>query len=59
MPRARKQKRTVKPWTAADLRALRGLARRESVAGIATKLRRTESAVRQKAAGLGTSLRVR
>ena len=58
MPRARKKKRTLKPWTAVDLKTLRGLARRESAGRIARKLRRTESAVRQKAATLGTSLRV-
>lgn len=58
MPRARKKKRIVKPWTAADLKALRSVARRESAGRIAKKLRRTESAVRQKAAALGTSLRV-
>ena len=48
----------MKPWTAFDLRTLRSLARRESAGRIAKKLRRTESAVRQKAAALGTSLRV-
>jgi len=58
MPRARKKKRTVKPWSAADLRMLRELARSEPAGRIAKKLRRTESAVRQKAAALGTSLRL-
>ena len=48
----------VKPWTAADLRTLRSLARRDSAGRIARKLGRSESAVRQKAAALGTSLRV-
>ncbi len=58
MPRARRKRRMVKPWTAADLRTLRSLARRESAGRIARKLGRSESAVRQKAAALGTSLRV-
>jgi len=58
MPRARK-KRSVNPWTHADLKTLRRHARRDSAAKIARQLKRTESAVRQKASSLGVSLRTR
>ena len=62
MPRPRKntkKKRTVSPWTPADLKALRRLARRSHARDIARQLKRTESAVRQKASSLGVSLELR
>ena len=58
MPRTRK-KRSTNPWTAADLKTLRRHARRESAAKIARQLKRSESAVRQKASALGVSLQLR
>ena len=58
MPRTRK-KRSANPWTAADLKTLRRHARRESAAKIARQLKRSESAVRQKASALGVSLQLR
>lgn len=62
MPRPRrttKKKRTVSPWTPADLKALRKLARRSHARAIAEQLMRTEGAVRQKASSLGVSLQLR
>ena len=45
-------------WTPGDIKALRTLARKKTYAGrIARTLKRTESATRQKAYGLGLSLR--
>jgi hypothetical protein len=45
-------------WTPGDIKALRTLARKKTHAGrIARTLKRTESATRQKAYGLGLSLR--
>jgi hypothetical protein len=45
-------------WTPGDIKTLRTLARRKTHAGrIARTLKRTESATRQKAYGLGLSLR--
>jgi hypothetical protein len=58
MPRARK-KRSVNPWTPADLKTLRRHAGRVPASKIAKELKRTESAVRQKAGSLGQSLRLR
>jgi hypothetical protein len=49
-----------RPWTAADVRTLKTLARRKTGAGkIAKKLERTEGATRQKAVTLGVSLESR
>jgi hypothetical protein len=61
MPRPRKTatKRTIRPWTATDLRTLRRLAHRAPAARIGRDLKRTESAVRQKACALGLSLQLR
>ncbi len=58
MSRTRK-KRSIHPWTPADLKTLRRHARRAPVATIARQLKRTESAVRQKASALGVSLQLR
>jgi len=58
MARARKKK-TLNPWTAAEVKTLRGLAGRKYAGEIARKLKRTEGATRQKALALGISLRVR
>jgi hypothetical protein len=58
MPRARK-KRSVNPWTSADLKTLRKHARRTPASRIARELNRSESAVRQKACALGVSLQLR
>jgi hypothetical protein len=45
-------------WSPADIKTLRSLARKKTYAGrIARTLKRTESATRQKAYGLGLSLR--
>ena len=57
MPRTRKKK--LIPWTAADVRAMRTLAGKVRAKAIARTLKRTESAVWQKALALGISLRVR
>ena len=47
-------------WTPADVRTLKSLARKKTAAGkIAKKLKRTESATRQKAFSLGVSLDAR
>jgi hypothetical protein len=44
-------------WTAADVKALKGLARQKTrAAKIAKSLKRTEGATRQKAFSLGISL---
>jgi len=58
MARARK-KRSINPWTAADLKTLRKEAGRTSATKIAKALKRSEGAVRQKAGSLGVSLRLR
>ena len=58
MARARKKK-TLNPWTAADVKVLRGLAGRKYASEIARRLKRTEGATRQKAHALGISLQVR
>jgi hypothetical protein len=60
MVKARKQKkRSINPWTPADLKTLRRHARHTPVPRIARELKRSESAVRQKASSLGVSLRLR
>lgn len=54
----KKQKRTLKAWTAADIRQLRALARAKlSARKIAGKLRRSTGAVSQKALRLGVRFR--
>jgi len=53
------KKRSINPWTAADLKLLRKQAGRTSAAKIAKALKRTEGAVRQKAGSLRLSLRLR
>jgi hypothetical protein len=55
----RRKKPTRNPWTPADLKTLRKLAGREPAPRIARELKRTESAVRQKASSLGLGLRLR
>jgi len=57
MPRTRKKK--PNPWTAADVKTIRGLAGKQAAKAIGRKLKRTEGAIRQKALALGISLRVR
>jgi hypothetical protein len=59
MPRASKKRRPVKPWTASDLKVLKSRAGKDPVEKIAKDLKRTPSAVRQKATSLGISLRAR
>jgi len=62
MAKAYKQKtkkRSINPWTTADLKLLRKQAGRTSAAKIAKALKRSEGAVRQKAGSLGVSLRLR
>lgn len=60
MARARKQKkRTITPWTPTDLRTMRRQAGRVPAGRIAKDLKRTEGALRQKAAALGISMRLR
>ncbi len=62
MAKTRKQKtkkRSINPWTDADLKTLRKEAGRTSAAKIAKVLKRSEGAVRQKAGSLGISLRLR
>jgi len=60
MAKARKlKKRTINPWTTADLKSLRKQAGCTSAAKIAKSLRRTEGAVRQEAGSLGLSLSLR
>jgi predicted transcriptional regulator len=60
MAKARKQKkRSINPWTAADLKSLRKQAGRVSAAKIAKAVKRSEGAVRQKAGSLRISLRLR
>jgi len=49
-----------RPWTTADVRTLKSLARKKTRAGkIAKKLKRSEGATRQKAFTLGVSLESR
>ncbi len=60
MAKARKsKKRSINPWTKADLKSLRKQAGRTSAAKIAKALKRSEGAVRQKAGSLRLSLRLR
>jgi hypothetical protein len=59
MPRANKKRRPAKLWTASDFKTLKSRAGKESVEKIAKDLKRTPSAVRQKATSLGISLRAR
>jgi len=53
------KKRSINPWTAADLKSLRKEAGRTSATKIAKSLKRSEGAIRQKAGSLGISLRLR
>jgi hypothetical protein len=49
-----------RPWTSADVRELKSLARKKTPAArIAKKLKRTEGATRQKAFTVGLSLETR
>ena len=59
MPRASKKRRPVKLWVPNDLKTLKSRAGKDSVEKIAKDLKRTPSAVRQKATSLGISLRAR
>ncbi len=45
-----------RPWSKDDMRLLKRMARKEPAARIAKALKRTESATRQKATGVGISL---
>lgn len=58
MARAKKKTRKLVSWTAADLKALKTGAGKFKAGKIAKQLKRSESAVRQKAFALGISLRV-
>jgi hypothetical protein len=58
MARARKR-RPRNPWKASDGKILRSLAGKQSARAIAKTLKRTESAIWQKAHRLRVSLRVR
>jgi hypothetical protein len=54
------EKRQTTPWTTADVRTLKTLARKKTRVGkIAKKLKRTEGATRKKAFSLGVSLDAR
>jgi hypothetical protein len=53
------KKRSINPWTAADLQTLRKQAGHASVEKIAKALKRSEGADSQKAGSLGISLRLR
>ena len=55
---ASKKRKPPKPWAAIDLKTLKSRAGKQPVARIAKELKRTPSAVRQKATSLGISLRV-
>jgi hypothetical protein len=57
MARVHKKKRTFNPWSPADVRTLKAQAGKATASRIAKQLKRSESAVRQKAAALGISLR--
>ena len=57
MPRTKKT-RTIRPWTPAELKTLKSQAGKQPAGKISKQLKRTESAVRQKAMALGISLRV-
>ena len=55
----RRRKATVRRiWSKEDIRVLRGLARKSSLAKIAKTLKRTEGATRHKATLMGVSLRM-
>lgn len=54
-----KKTRTVRPWTAADLKLLKTAAGKQKAGRIAKALKRTEGAVRQMAMARGISLRVK
>jgi hypothetical protein len=58
MARGRKKK-SINPWTAADIKNLRSLAGKRPARVIAKTVKRSEGAVRQKALALTISLRVR
>jgi hypothetical protein len=47
-----------RPWSKEDLRILKSMARKESVAKIAKALKRTDGATRQKATAIGLSLKL-
>jgi hypothetical protein len=55
----RRKKATVRRiWSKADIRVLRGMARKSSLSKIAKALKRTEGATRHKATLMGVSLRM-
>ncbi len=57
---AAKKTSTRKPWTAADVKTMRSLAKKKTPAAqIAKQLQRTPGATRQKAFSLGVSLDTR
>jgi len=56
---AARRKITRREWTKSDVRQLKSLAKKVPARKIASKLRRSEGAVRQKAFVLGTSLGTR
>jgi len=57
MPRTRKRTLRI-PWKASDVKALRRLARKHSAGAIAKQLKRSESAIWQRAHLLKISLRL-
>lgn len=50
---------TYRPWTKANVAYLRKRAGKSKAAAIATRLKRSEGSVRQKARGMGLSLDTR
>lgn len=56
---APKTSRSVRAWTAADLKLLKTSAGKQTAGKIAKALKRTEGAVRQMAMARGISLRVK
>jgi hypothetical protein len=57
---AKKKKKTLRPWTATDVRVLKGLAKQKvGVSRISRKLKRTVPAVTMYASKLGVSLSTR
>ncbi len=55
-PARSKKTSARRPWSKDDVKALKGMARKEPASKIAKSLKRTEGATRQKATALGVSL---
>lgn len=54
-----KKKAAKKPWTAEDVKSLKKLAGKSTLAQLAKQLKRTPGAVQQKASNAGISLAMR